>query len=684
MTEYEKIIAEHQALQKALTDHPDEAEMDRVLDLISRVREAGRHIGDPQQREQLRAILKRWGAYVYEWTEEFPPTQLAPLESYTPAAKGMPSLPGSLPPWALWVGIGVVVVALIAVIGSILIDGAEVTPTPTPDINETLTVTPPPPSPTPELATLVLYNDSGATICYLYTTIEGGERVEQLGDTVVVEPGGSQEVTLPAGNYDKIEAQDCNEGNLGLLRDTTLSGTFDWPISGDASGGTALLTLYNNSGQSICAVYISPSTETTWGENQLEPNETVPNGERRFFSVFPGTYDLRADDCQGTVVDERWQMTIGREPVKWVIEVAPPAPTPTPTATPTPTVTPTPGPTPTPNPQIIRPDNVDQIAQLRQFAGHDGAVLQIAFSPDGNTLASGGADGTVRLWPLAAATRFALTAGPTVQVLEAHGGWVQAVAFSPDGKWLASGGNDRVIRLWDLRDGANIQVFAEFETQEGFVFDVAFSPDGSWLAASSGDGTVRLWDLRSGSALAAFRGGEGTVYDIAFSPVEPSLAVTSLDGTVRILGDLPNGAERCRRNIGQGLSLAFAPDGRSLATGNASGEISIFDVRSVAQDRSQLVSDVCTEAGFFPAYSGDVNGVNALAYSPDGTLLASAGQDGVVKVWATAEGQRVGVPVATLAQHQGSVETVAFSPDGRGLASGGADGLILLWGMPGQ
>ncbi|MGD1994241.1 MAG: hypothetical protein PVI59_13700, partial [Anaerolineae bacterium] len=107
MTEYEKLIAEHQALQRALADRPGEAEMERVLELIGQVREAGRHVGDAEQRDQLRAILKRWGAYVYEETGEFPPTQLAPLES-TAITKGVPSLRGSVPPWALWVGIGVI------------------------------------------------------------------------------------------------------------------------------------------------------------------------------------------------------------------------------------------------------------------------------------------------------------------------------------------------------------------------------------------------------------------------------------------------------------------------------------------------------------------------------------------------------------------------------------------------
>jgi WD40 repeat protein len=121
-----------------------------------------------------------------------------------------------------------------------------------------------------------------------------------------------------------------------------------------------------------------------------------------------------------------------------------------------------------------------------------------------------------------------------------------------------------------------------------------------------------------------------------------------------------------------------------LATGNAQGEVAIFHVRPAAEDQTQQISDPCSEAKFFQAYSGDMSGVNALDYSPDGTLLASAGQDGVVKVWASTEGRRSDTPLVTLSRHQGSVETVAFSPDGLGLASGGVDGLIHLWGMPGQ
>jgi len=235
-----------------------------------------------------------------------------------------------------------------------------------------------------------------------------------------------------------------------------------------------------------------------------------------------------------------------------------------------------------------------------------------------------------------------------------HPAVVWAVAFSPDGRLLATASDDSTARLWEVASGQERARLAHDER----VYGVAFSPDGRLLATGSYNGAARLWEVASGEERARLA-HDDEVHEVAFSPDGRLLATASVDTTVR-LWEVASGQEHARlAHKGGVYGVSFSPDGGSLATAS-DGAAQLWEVASRKQ-RARLAHD----------------GVTAVAFSPDGRLLATASvDDSTARLWEVASGQERG----RLA-HDREVYGVVFSPDGRLLATASWDSTARLWNV---
>jgi WD40 repeat protein len=282
---------------------------------------------------------------------------------------------------------------------------------------------------------------------------------------------------------------------------------------------------------------------------------------------------------------------------------------------------------------------------------------EVAFSPDGKTVAIGGWMGTGELWDVATRRR--------VRVLPAQKGWALALAFSPDDKTFATCGDDQTVRLWDRatwRVVATLRDLDRHEASRGGNPRLAFGPKGKKLAtASDVSAVVTLWDTLGGKKIATLRGHKRGVESVAFAPDGATLATGSLDGSVKLWSATHTDEGAAFGKLGsEVLAVAFAPDSKTLATGDADGTVTLWNPASGP------------ETAALRGHSGPVRSV---AFSRDGKTLASGSSDRTVRLWDVTSHHTV----VTLTGHKDHVWCVAFSPDGKALASGGEDGVVKLW-----
>ncbi|OUL26791.1 hypothetical protein BV378_12270 [Nostoc sp. RF31YmG] len=253
------------------------------------------------------------------------------------------------------------------------------------------------------------------------------------------------------------------------------------------------------------------------------------------------------------------------------------------------------------------------IHPFRILHGHSNRIFSVAFSPNGQLLASASADRTIKIW--------SPHTGQCLKTLHGHGSWVWAIAFSPDNHLLASASYDHTVKIWDVSSGECLRTL---QGHPGSVLAIAFSHDGKTLFSSGYDSIVKCWDMKTGKCFHTWEADSNRVWAIAVSPDNQYFATGGDRSSVQ-LWDIDSRA--CLRTFSghtsQVLCIVFTSDGSRMMSSSSDRTIKIWDVAT---------------GDCLATLQNHLNWVWSLSLSLDAQTLLSASQDETINCWDVSTG----------------------------------------------
>ncbi|MBD2088753.1 serine/threonine protein kinase [Microcoleus sp. FACHB-1515] len=297
---------------------------------------------------------------------------------------------------------------------------------------------------------------------------------------------------------------------------------------------------------------------------------------------------------------------------------------------------------------------VNSLRPVRSLAGHTGFINCLAISPDGQSLMTGSADFTIRLWNLAT--------GQTIRTLQGHQTFVNAIETTPNGRTLISGDADGEIKLWNLATG---QATRSLQAHARPVNAIDINPNGSTIATGSADNTVKLWNTATGTVIHTLSGHSSSVNAIDFSPDGKLIVSGSADNTVK-LWDVATGNERrtFSGHTGYVNAVLFSLDGKTLISASADNTIKVWD----------------TETGqILRTLTGHTSFVNSIDLQINGKTLISSGADETIRLWNLETGTEIRKLTAS---DDMRIDYFAISSDWKTIATGRGTTAIEVWELP--